>query len=87
MYLYNDALTGLLGPVSPGTPGSVQNGQCAVATTNELASLNNNGDLSVRLNITRRGSYAAGNLSLYGWAVNAATNGAGWQLLTPWNVP
>ena len=87
VYLYNDALTGLLGPVSPGTPGSVQNGQCAVATTNELASLNNNGDLSVRLNITRRGSYAAGNLSLYGWAVNAATNGAGWQLLTPWNVP
>jgi sugar lactone lactonase YvrE len=87
VYLYNDALTGLLGPISPGTPGSVQNGQCAVATTNELAGLNNNGDLTVRLNITRRGSYAAGNLSLYGWAINAATNGAGWQLLTPWNVP
>jgi sugar lactone lactonase YvrE len=87
VYLYNDALTGLLGPISPGTPGSVQNGQCAVASTNELAGLNNNGDLTVRLNITRRGSYAAGNLSLYGWAINAATNGAGWQLLTPWNVP
>ena len=87
VYLYNDALTSLIGPIRPGTPGSVQNGQCAVATTNELAGLNNNGDLTVRLNITRRGSYAAGNLNLFGWAINAATNGAGWQLLTPWYVP
>ena len=30
IYLYNDALTVLLGPLTPGTSGTLQNSQCVV---------------------------------------------------------
>ena len=30
IYLYNDALTGVLGPITPGAGGNLQNAQCTV---------------------------------------------------------
>ena len=39
IYLYNDALTALQGPLTPGTSGTLQNGQCVIyGSTSSLVS-------------------------------------------------
>jgi hypothetical protein len=83
IYLYNDALTTLLGPLTPGTAGKLQNGQCAIdgAASSAIAS---GTLLALNLNLTRQGTYSTGVKDLYFWVVDSANTGTGWIRAATW---
>ena len=85
VYLYNDDLTVLLGPITPGTPNRLQNSQCAVNSPYPVVSTSQ--VLSWWTNITRQGSYRTDNLNLYLWAVDNAGAGTGWVQSATWSLP
>jgi hypothetical protein len=84
LYLYNDAATALVGPVTAGTAGTVQNSQC---TVNGLgSSVTTSGDtLSVQLAVSFPSGFV-GAKNVYGYAQTTAGLGSGWQLLGTWTV-
>jgi len=86
IFLYNDALSAVMGPLAPGMPGTIQNSQCVIngAASSATASGTN---VVLNLNITRQGSYATGNRYLYIWVVDNAASGTGWVLGSGWNIP
>jgi cyclophilin family peptidyl-prolyl cis-trans isomerase/sugar lactone lactonase YvrE len=83
LYLYNDALTGLLGPSAPGTGPVLQNTNCSVQLTSLSASGN---DLTLGLALTRKGSYSTGTRNLYVWVTDVANTGTGWVLASGWTI-
>ena len=85
VYLYNDDLTVLLGPITPGTPNRLQNSQCAVNSPYPVVSTSQ--VLSWWTNITRQGSYRTDDLNMYLWAVDNAGAGTGWVRSATWSLP
>ena|GEM_PF-293943 len=85
IFLYNNTLTALSGPLAPGSGGTIQNSQCAIngpsTSVNSTAT-----NLQLILNITRQGSYATGTRNLYVWIVDNANLGTGWQQASAWNI-
>ncbi len=85
LFLYNDALNTVSGPITPGTAGGIQNGQCAINAA--ATSVTTSGtDLTLNLNLTRQGSYATGTRNLYLWVTDVANAGTGWQQATAWII-
>ena len=83
-YLYNDALTVLQGPLTPGVAGSLANSQCSI--NGALSTVSGSGtDLTVTLTMSLLGSYGAGQQKLFTWTVDNAGTGTGWQLASTWN--
>jgi astacin len=85
LYLYNDALSALAGPLTPGTASSIQNGQCRL---NGAASSVTYGptDIILTLNITRQGSFSTGAKNLYIWVTDTPGTGSGWQQASTWTL-
>ena len=84
IYLFNDANTGLIGPVTPGTGGTVQNSQCTLNGAGSSMTASGN-TLTVDLAIAFPGSFAgAKQISAYAQSVTAANSG--WQTLGSWTV-
>lgn len=83
IYLYNDGLTALVGPVTPGVAGTIQNSQCSINGAASSVSASGN-DVVLNLNITRQGSYLGGFKSLYMWITDNANTGTGWLLASNW---
>ncbi|MFN0100991.1 MAG: FG-GAP-like repeat-containing protein [Bryobacteraceae bacterium] len=86
IYIYNDALTALVGPLTPGVAGTIQNSQCAISGAASTVSAAGT-DLALNLNITRQGSYATGSLNLYAWVTDNAGTGTGWVQASTWILP
>jgi len=85
IFLYNDGLTTLMGPLVPGTPGTIQNGQCAInGASSSVAAAGT--DLMLNLSITRQGAYANGVKNLYIWVTDDAATGTGWIQTSTWTL-
>lgn len=85
LFLYNDALNAVSGPITPGIAGTMQNGQCAINAA--ASSVTSSGtDLTLNLNLTRQGNYATGTRNLYLWVTDVANTGTGWQQATAWTI-
>jgi hypothetical protein len=83
-YLYNDALTVLQGPLTPGVAGTLANGQCSI--NGATSSVTGSGtDLTVTMTMSLLGSYGAGQQKLYTWTVDNAGTGTNWVLASTWN--
>lgn len=82
VYLYNDALTALLGPLTPGANAQIQNTQCAIdgATSTLVATAGT--DLTLRLSITRK--VPTTDQTLYLWQTDNQSNGTGWLAAASW---
>lgn len=58
-FLYNDGLTGILGPLTPGGAGTLLNSQCAINGGASFVTAAGT-DVVLNLSVTRQGSYAIG---------------------------
>jgi hypothetical protein len=83
--LFNDALSALNGPLTPGVAGTIQNSQCAIdgAASSVTAS---GTDVVLTLNITRQGAFSSGSRNLYGWVTDNSGANTGWVLASTWNL-
>ena len=83
LYLATNDATGWLGPVSPGTSGTVQNSQCTVDASH--SSVTGAGPtLTVNLDITLTQS-VAGLETIYGWVLdNSGQSSGAWSALGTW---
>lgn len=78
IFLYNDALSALIGPLTPGTNATLQNGQCTIhGATSALVAVAGT-DLTIRLGISRQGAGATRKQWLYVWAQDNEGNDTGW---------
>jgi len=84
IYLYNDTLTATVGPLIPGSGGTIQNSLCTIHGAGSAATVSGT-DLTLSLNITRKSSLAASAQKLYLWWVDAAQLGTGWVQVSNWN--
>jgi len=82
LFLYNDALTAVLGPLTPGTAQIIQNTQCAIngAATN-LATTGTDLTLNLTLNIKTTGATNA-----YLWPIDTQNTGSGWVRTASWSL-
>src|SRR5688572_13206558 len=84
LYLHNDPATALLGPLTPGISGTVQNSQCSVnAASSSVSSSSTNLTLNLAMSFT--GGYS-GTKSVFGFATDQAGLDSGWQTLGSWTV-
>lgn len=84
LYLYNDAGTTVMGPVTPGGLGTLTNSQCTINTLQ--ASVNGLGNtLTVNISITFNPAFA-GAKSVYMLASDVAGLNSGWQTKGTWTV-
>ena len=84
IYLYNDALTILQGPLTPGAAGSLQNGQCSISGPGSAWSVVSPTDANLSLNTGLLGSYASALPKIFLWAMDAESNGTGWVQTGAW---
>jgi uncharacterized repeat protein (TIGR01451 family) len=83
LYLYNDTLTAVLGPLTPGSSGSIQNSQCVISGgTSSLVSASGT-DLTVNIGIGLLGSYASAK-NIYLWVQDNEDNNTGWVQTGSW---
>lgn len=82
IYLFNDALTALSAPLTPGTAQTIENSQCAVhgTGTSMVASAT---DLTLNLNVTLKN---AADRNAYLWAVDTQNTGSGWVRTASWSM-
>ncbi|MBL8239297.1 MAG: hypothetical protein JNM66_17865 [Bryobacterales bacterium] len=83
--LYNDALTAVIGPATPGAAGSIQNSQCTVYGTGSSVSASGT-DLTLNIRIGLIGSFAATSQKMYVWIVDNGQAGTGWIQTSSWNL-
>jgi hypothetical protein len=84
LYLYNDALTALLGPLTPGTSGTLQNSQCTVyGSTSSLVSASGT-DLVLNLGLGLRGAYTTAAENVYFWVKDSQGHDTGWVQTGSW---
>jgi hypothetical protein len=83
--LFNDAGTALLGPVTMGMAGTVQNSQCTLNGAGSSLVTSGN-TLTVNLAVSFPARFA-GTKKVYGYAQTVAGLGSGWQTLGTWTVP
>ena len=85
IFLYNDALTALLGPLTPGGAGTLQNSQCVINGGSSFVTAAGT-DVVLNLSVTRQGSYAIGLRNLYIWVTDNANTGTGWVQASAWSL-
>ncbi|MFN0100535.1 MAG: BACON domain-containing protein, partial [Bryobacteraceae bacterium] len=86
LYLYNDALTALLGPLAPGSSGTLQNSQCAInGSTSGIVSASGT-DLSFRLGISLSAGYLAASPKVYLLVADNAGLNSGWSQIAQWGA-
>jgi hypothetical protein len=84
LYLYNDAGTALLGPVTPGVAGTLSNSQCSVnAGATSVSGSGNTLSLKVAVSFTPA---FAGLKNVYGYALDNGNLYSGWKTLGTWNT-
>ena len=84
LYLYNDAATAWLGPITPGSSTTLQNSQCVLNAAGSGASLSGN-NLTVNVSLNFLPAFA-GSKNIY-VSANSASLNTGWQTEGTWAVP
>ncbi|HEU0122002.1 MAG TPA: FG-GAP-like repeat-containing protein [Bryobacteraceae bacterium] len=82
-YLFNDALTTVVGPLVAGSGGSISNSQCSIAGATSTVS-GSGTDLTLNMTMSLLGSYGASQQKLYIWAIDTANTGSGWVQVSTW---
>jgi len=78
IYLYNDALMAVMGPLIPGAAGTLQNSQCTEhGGTSQMVSASG-ADLTLRLGLSLQGAFAASTKNVYLWVRDNEANDTGW---------
>ena len=86
-FLYADGLSPLLGPLAPGSAGTLQNSQCALSgATTALVSATGT-DLVLNLAANLKGTFATQAKTVYLWATDNAGNNTGWTQIGTWAPP
>lgn len=85
LYLQDDTGTQVIGPLIPGSTGSLQNSQCVLHGTGSSA-IGSGNSMSLTLSITFSSTFA-GSRSIYAYAEDNTTQSSGWQTLGTWDVP
>ncbi len=85
LYLLNDANTAVLGPVTPGSAGSVLNNQCTLNGTGSSFSGAGN-TLTLNVSLTFKPAFA-GAKTVFMNAYDVAGLNSGWQSRGIWTVP
>jgi hypothetical protein len=84
LYLYNDTLTAVSGPLIPGTSGTLQNSQCIVSGTGS-SSTSSGTDLTLTLTVASQGTYTNGK-KVYLWVKDNENHDTGWVQTGTWNL-
>lgn len=84
LYLFNDALTALAGPLTPGVNAKIQNSQCEIDGATTTVSQPNGTDIVVNLKLRGLGSFATGSRNFYAWVRDNQTNDTGWVQTATW---
>lgn len=84
VYLFNDALTALAGPLTPGVAGTISNSQCSISGATSALVSSSGTDLVLSLGMTLLGSYATAPQNVYVWAVDLQAQGTGWVQTSTW---
>jgi uncharacterized membrane protein YqaE (UPF0057 family) len=83
-YLYNDALTAAMGPLTPGS-GTLQNSQCALnGSTSSLVSVSGT-DATLNIGLTMLGTYATSSHNVYLWVKDNEGDDTGWIQTGTWS--
>jgi hypothetical protein len=85
LWLRNDAGSAWLGPVTPGTPATVENNQCRLVAATSLAS-GSGTTLNVDVTIQFKSAFA-GAKNVYLYAIDGMNLISDWQLRGTWTVP
>jgi hypothetical protein len=85
LYLYTDVWGTLLGPLTPGVAGTIQNSQCSISGAGSSVSSSGN-TLTLRFAATFSSAFA-GPRNLYGYVADQAGQNSGWHTLGAWSVP
>jgi len=82
LFLYNDGLTAITGPLTPGAAQAIQNSQCAIngAATTVVTTAT---DLTLNLNLTIKTTAAT---NAYLWPVDTQNTGSGWVRTASWSL-
>jgi uncharacterized repeat protein (TIGR01451 family) len=87
LYLYNDGLTAVLGPLTPSTQGTLQNSQCTVYGMMSWLQSGSGTDVIVAIGLGLRGSFAASAKNVYLWVKDNEGHDTGWVQTGIWNPP
>lgn len=85
VYLYNDALTTLTGPLPLGANATLSNSQCTISGAASRIDSESGDTLRLRLNITLTQPFLAPGRTLYAWAQDQAGNNTGWRTISNWS--
>jgi hypothetical protein len=85
LYLFNDAGTSWLGPMTPGVAGTLQNSQCSVNVGSSSASGSAN-NLTMNLAVTFTSSFA-GTQTTFMKADDNGGQSSAWRIMGSWSVP
>jgi len=85
LWLLNDAGNFWLGPVTPGSPGTLANSQCSLNAWDSATGVSGN-NLTVNTTLTFTGAFA-GTKNVYMNAQNNSGLWSNWQLRGAWTVP
>jgi uncharacterized repeat protein (TIGR01451 family) len=86
LYLYNDTLSALIGPLAPGAPGTLQNSQCTVYGNTSSVGAGTGTDLAINIGLGLQSSYAAGAKNVYLLVVDNEGHNSGWVQTGSWTV-
>jgi hypothetical protein len=85
VYLYNDPLTALLVPITPGGSGSTANNQCSIDAAGSKVVAAPGTDVVVDLKMTLLGTFGSASKSVYIWVQDNGGLGTGWVQTGTWN--
>ena len=86
LYLFNNALTAVLGPLTPGTSGTLQNSQCVVNGSTSALVSGSGTDLTIALGLGLLGTYTTTAEKVYFWVKDNEGHDTGWVQTATWGV-
>jgi len=88
VFLYNDALTALADPLTPGGSAFIENSQCRISGETSSLLSSAGADLVIRLGIQLKNPYSSTPQSVYFLAQDMEFNNSGWVQNSTWtHVP
>jgi hypothetical protein len=84
-FLYNDTLTVLLGPLTPGAQTTIGNQQCVLDGLGTAGGTGTGTDLTVGVRMSLRGAFATSGKNVYLLVKDNDGNDTGWVKTSTWN--
>ena len=86
LWLYNQAATGFLGPLTPGGAGTLDNGQCSISGAGSSVVSGPGTDLVMNLAMSKLGTYASAGQNIYLWVKDNEGHETGWVQTGTWGT-